>query len=95
LEGQPFQLPHGATATFTVRNRRKGDRFRPLGLGGEKKLKDLLIDRKIPVEERDRIPLLLWNGEIVWVAGVAISEKFKITGDTTADRYEVLVEKSP
>jgi tRNA(Ile)-lysidine synthase len=85
--GATFQLPRGATPLFTIRNRRKGDRFRPLGLGGEKKLKDLLIDRKIPVEERDRIPLLLWNGEIVWVAGVEISDSFKITGEASADRY--------
>jgi tRNA(Ile)-lysidine synthase len=87
---QPFQLPKNATPTFTVRNRRDGDRFRPLGLGGEKKLKDLLIDRKVSAEERDRIPLLLWNGEIVWVAGVEISESFKID-DSDADRYEASV----
>jgi tRNA(Ile)-lysidine synthase len=86
-----FQLPRNARPLFIIRNRRKGDRLRPLGLGGEKKLKDLLIDRKIPVEQRDRIPLLLWNGEIIWVAGVAISESFKITGDATADRYEAFV----
>jgi len=83
---QPFQLPRGSNAHFTIRNRRRGDRLRPLNLGGEKKLKDLLIDRKIPVEERDRIPLLIWNGQIVWVAGVAVSDDFKIT-DGGADRY--------
>jgi hypothetical protein len=50
----------------------------------------LLIDRKVPAEERDRIPLLIWNGELVWVAGVEISESFKIDeGD--ADRYEASV----
>lgn len=86
--GQPFQLPKDATPNFTIRNRRNGDRFRPLGLGHEKKLKDLLIDRKIPIEQRDRIPLLIWNGEIVWVAGVEISDAFKITGDD-GDRYVV------
>jgi tRNA(Ile)-lysidine synthase len=89
--GQPFQLPRGADAHFVVRNRRDGDRFRPLGLGGEKKLKDLLIDRKIPVEIRDRIPLLVWNDRIVWVAGVEISDDFKLT-DGDADRYEAAVQ---
>jgi tRNA(Ile)-lysidine synthase len=87
-EQATFQLPTGAPAHFTVRNRRPGDRFQPLGMDQPKKLKDLLIDRKIAVEIRDRLPLLLWNGEIVWVAGVEISERFRITG-AEADRYEV------
>src|SRR5947209_12607878 len=87
----PFQLPGGSAAHFSLRNRRDGDRFRPLGLGHEKKLKDLLIDRKVPVEDRDRIPLLIWNGEIVWVAGVEVSDSFKITDDGDADRYRASV----
>jgi tRNA(Ile)-lysidine synthase len=83
-----FQLPTPAPPHFTVRNRRPGDRFQPLGMDHPKKLKDFLIDRKIAVEIRDRLPLLVWNGEIVWVAGVEISERFRITG-AEADRYEV------
>lgn len=47
-----------------------GDRFHPLGMTGEKKLKDLFIDRKIPREERGRIPLVLSGGRIFWVGGV-------------------------
>ncbi len=77
--GQLLQLPDGAAATFVVRNRRSGDRFQPLGLAGPKKLKDFLIDRKIAAELRDRLPLLVWNGEIVWIAGVEVSERFKVT----------------
>lgn len=88
-EGQRFELPEGAEPRFTVRNRREGDRFQPLGMEREKKLKDLLIDRKIDAELRDRIPLLVWNGSIVWVAGVEISEKFKATGG--ARLYEVSI----
>ena len=91
---QPFQLPPGATPRFHIRNRRDGDRFRPLGLHVEKKLKELLIDRKIPAEDRDRIPLLVWNDEIVWVAGVEISEAFKIS-EAPGDRYEATVVQSP
>ena len=88
---QPFQAP--GAGTFTIRNRRTGDRFHPLGAPAPKKLKDFLIDRKIAVELRDRIPLLLWNDEIVWVAGIEISERFKIT-DTPGERYEVWLEGS-
>lgn len=75
---QPFMLPTGVEPKFTVRNRRDGDRFHPLGAPGSKKLKDFLIDRKVPAEQRDRLPLLLWNGEIVWVAGIEVSERFKV-----------------
>jgi tRNA(Ile)-lysidine synthase len=86
-ERATFQLPSHALPHFTLRNRRPGDRFQPLGMPNPKKLKDFLIGRKIPVEIRDRLPLLLWNDEIVWVAGVEISERFRITG-AEADRYE-------
>ena len=89
--GQPFQLPRDASASFIVRNRRDGDRFQPLGMQRQKKLKDFLIDRKIPAEVRDSIPLLVWNGSIVWVGGVEISEAFKVT-DRAGQLYEVLIE---
>jgi tRNA(Ile)-lysidine synthase len=91
-KNQRIQLPKGATPHFTIRNRRDGDRFRPLGMAHDKKLKDLLIDRKIAATSRDRIPLLLWNDTIVWVAGVEVSELFKVTGET-ADLYEVAIEQ--
>jgi tRNA(Ile)-lysidine synthase len=89
---QPIQLPEGATPHFTVRNRRPGDRFHPLGMSGPKKLKDFLIDRKIAAGVRDRLPLVLWNGEIVWVAGVEVSEKFKVTSPPAGERYELWIE---
>ncbi|MEA2162734.1 MAG: tRNA(Ile)-lysidine synthase [Thermoanaerobaculia bacterium] len=89
---QIIQLPRNALPHFTIRNRRHGDRFRPLGLSHDKKLKDLLIDRKIDAALRDRIPLVVWQGTIVWVAGVEVSELFKVTGEA-ADLYEVAIEK--
>lgn len=92
-KNQHIQLPNGAKPHFTVRNRRDGDRFRPLGMAHDKKLKDFLIDRKIAATSRDRIPLLLWNDTIVWVAGVEVSELFKVTGQT-ADLYEVAIEQT-
>ncbi len=86
-----FQLPPSSPPRFTVRNRRPGDRFQPLGMAKAKKLKDFLIDRKIAVDLRDRLPLLVWNDEIVWVGGVEVSERFKVTG-AEADRYDVWLE---
>jgi tRNA(Ile)-lysidine synthase len=61
---------------------------------GPKKLKDFLIDRKIPAEVRDRLPLLIWNGEIVWVAGVEVSERFKVTSPGGGQLYVVWMEGS-
>ena len=87
--GQLIQLPETAPATFSVRTRRPGDRFHPLGLPQPKKLKDFLIDRKIAAELRDRLPLLVWNGEIVWIAGVEVSERFKVTDPPGGVLYRV------
>jgi len=64
VEGAALPFP------WEVRYFRSGDRFRPLGMSGEKKLKNLFIDRKIPVSARGRIPLFLCRGEIFWVGGV-------------------------
>jgi len=91
-QSQVIELPRGAEPRFLVRNRRDGDRFHPLGLSSDKKLKDFLIDRKIAAELRDRIPLLLWNGAIAWVAGVEVSERFRVTG--AGDLYEVRLERA-
>jgi tRNA(Ile)-lysidine synthase len=77
--GQLIELPEAA-AELIVRNRRRGDRFHPLGRKAPKKLKDVLIDRRIDVDIRDRLPLLVWNGEIVWIAGVGVSERYRVTG---------------
>ena len=65
-----------------VRNRRDGDRFQPLGMGGTKKLKDYFIDRKIPRGERDAIPLVVDENNIIWVVGHQINENYKITKNT-------------
>ncbi len=89
---QLFQLPGDGEPQFTTRNRRDGDRFQPLGMQKDKKLKDFLIDRKIPAEVRDRIPLLVWHDEIVWVGGVAVSERFKVTNPAGGELYEVVLE---
>ena len=59
----------------TVRSWRDGDRMRPAGLGGTKSLQDLFTDRKVPRALRHLLPVVEANGEIVWVAGVAATER--------------------
>ena len=60
----------------TVRAWRDGDRMRPLGLGGSKSLQDLFTDRKVPRALRRTLPVVESDGDIVWVAGVAVDERF-------------------
>jgi tRNA(Ile)-lysidine synthase len=62
--------------TVTVRAWRDGDRMRPPGLGGSKSLQDLFTDRKVPRALRRTLPVVESGGEIVWVAGVAVDERF-------------------
>ena len=65
---------------LTVRNRRPGDRMRPLGAPGHRKLQDLFVDRKIPRADRDRVPVVVdTQDRIVWVVGVAIAEECRVT----------------
>ncbi|MBI5638011.1 MAG: tRNA lysidine(34) synthetase TilS [Nitrospinae bacterium] len=71
-------LPPGAE----IRNRRAGDVFAPLGAPGTRKLKKFFIDAKIPRWERDGIPLLAAGNEVLWIAGVRLSERVKITPGT-------------
>jgi len=72
-----------AGSRVVVRNRRPGDRLRPLGSPGQRRLKDLLIDRRIPRHRRDRLPLLVIDGEIAWVPGVAIAHHLRLRGGAT------------
>lgn len=65
-----------------VRGRNNGDYFKPLGMKGRKKLKDFFIDEKIPLEERDNIPLLCDEENIIWVCGKRLSEDYKIEEKT-------------
>jgi tRNA(Ile)-lysidine synthase len=69
--------------SLTVRAWEQGDRMRPLGLNGSKSLQDLFTDRRVPRSLRGGLPLVVdGTGRIVWVAGVAVSDEFKITPET-------------
>ena len=76
-----LQLP------LQLRQRRDGDWFHPFGMQGRKKLKDLLIDAKIPRQERERVPVLMSRDEIIWVVGYRTSEPFKVRAETKRRLY--------
>jgi tRNA(Ile)-lysidine synthase len=65
-----------------IRTRRRGDRFVPLGMQSPKKLQDFFVDAHVPRDRRDSVPLVTSGDAIVWVAGLRLDERFKITGHT-------------
>ena len=67
---------------FQLRTRRTGDRIQVLSKHGSKKLKDYMIDAKIPRQIRDQIPLIADGTDIMWVVGYRMSEAYKITDET-------------
>jgi len=65
---------------LAIRSRRPGDRFRPLGAPGKRKLQDFLVDRKVARNERDTVPLVVdGRDRIVWVVGQTVAEDFRVT----------------
>jgi tRNA(Ile)-lysidine synthase len=91
----PDTMPSGASQVMVdarglgshliVRYRRPGDRLHPLGAPGRRKVQDVLVDRKVPRDERDSVPIVTTEtGEIVWVAGHVLAEPFRVTPLTTS-----------
>lgn len=68
--------------TLTLRSWADGDSFLPLGMTGMKKLSDFFIEQKVPLFEKPTIPLLLHNDSIVWVCGMRLDNRFKVTPST-------------
>jgi tRNA(Ile)-lysidine synthase len=70
--------------SLSVRNFRRGDYIQPLGMAGHKKIKDLLIDNKVALPVRAKLPFLVRGQEVLWVPGFARSEVAKVTPSTLA-----------
>jgi len=74
-----------------IRNRQPGDHYRPLGAPGSQKIKELMRNRRIPRELRERYPVFLSENEIIWVCGLPISEKYRVT-DLTQDIFKIEID---
>jgi len=70
------------TFPLHLRTRQPGDRFAPLGLSQEIKLKDFLINEHAPYFDRDSIPLLCDSHAIIWVVGMRLSDTVKLSDRT-------------
>lgn len=68
-----------------------GERFRPLGLSGTKKISDFLTDAKVPTYRRQSTPVLRSGGEVVWIAGLRLAHPFRLT-ETTSSAVRITFE---
>ena len=76
LDGDKLQFP------FLLRKWEHGDAFRPLGMKNMKKLSDFFTDAKLSLIEKEQRYVLVFGGQIAWVVGMRIDDRFKITGET-------------
>lgn len=65
-----------------ARGRRPGDRIQPAGLRGSRKIQDILVDWKVPVRERDRVPLITCGDDIVWIPGNVVDRRYVAGSET-------------
>jgi len=77
LDANKLQFP------LVMRKWKHGDTFRPLGMKNMKKLSDFFIDAKFSLIEKERCRVLVSGGQIAWIVGVRIDDRFKITNKTT------------
>lgn len=77
-----FDASHAA-GHLIARNFRPGDRIRPLGIAGTRKIKEVFIDRKVPRPRRANYPVVTLGDEIVWVPGLARARSALVTPKTT------------
>ena len=84
-------LPSRVLAAAVVRTRRAGDRVRlPCG---KKKLKDFFIDEHVPRTARDRVPLVVCDGEVVWAVGVRRFSSALVKEDESMVRLRAIFEE--
>ncbi len=80
------------TDTLCLRTRRSGDYLVVNAAGGRKKLKDYLIDEKVPAKKRDDILVLAQGSHVLWVIGLRISEAAKVRFTGTQSQPETAAD---
>jgi tRNA(Ile)-lysidine synthase len=66
-----------------LRSWQPGDKFMPLGMRGFKKISDFFVDQKVPLTNKDQIPILVnGNGDLIWIAGMRQDNRYKVSAST-------------
>jgi len=81
-EADSVTVDAGDLERFVVDAPRPGDRMSPLGMDGSRKLSDLLVDAKVPRKDRSATPVVRDGERVVWLAGVRMSEEYRVRTDT-------------
>ena len=76
-----------------IRVRQDGDKMIPLGMSGRKKIKDILINSKVSINERNNIPIIQFDNEIAWLVGLKVSNEYKVTNETKKMLKITVVER--
>ena len=69
-----------AGRTLTLRNVRRGDRIRPLGMAGTMKVHDILVNARVPRDRRSAVLVVECDGEIAWLPGYRVAEGWQVPG---------------
>jgi len=87
-----FDAKKIGNATLTVRRFRPGDRMKPLGMTGSRKLQDIFTDQKIPRARRTEIPVVECRGEIIWIPGYRTARGWEVP-DPKAASVHIRIER--
>jgi tRNA(Ile)-lysidine synthase len=83
ISREAFVDAESLSGTVEVRGPHPGDRMRPLGAAGTRKVHDILVDLRVPAVARATVPLVVRNGRVLWVCGMLVAEEGRITRETT------------
>lgn len=75
-----FSLQMWRRRRILARPWRPGDRMKPYGLNGSKKIQDIFSDAKVPVDLRHKLPIFECGKEIIWIPGYRIAKGWEVRG---------------
>ncbi len=68
----------GVRPALAIRSRKPGDAMQPTGMGGSVSLKEWLINAKVPLAMRDRLPVLVCGDDVIWMAGYRVDQRWSV-----------------
>ena len=85
-------LERAGRRRLRLRSRQPGDRFFPLGMKGSRKVQDIFTDARVPLAQRDNIPLIVCGEEIIWIPGYQVARGWEVR-DPQCNAQHIVIEK--